>query len=112
MLGWVRPHPEYAGVMIPNPVVGPALDALEAELGDALGHEAFREFGPVRVALDDLRRWGGLWALKDVTDTEKGVMAELLIGVAAPVRRRLCVELMRYQPVAELLVCSAGGPRR
>ena len=96
MLGWVRPHPEYAGVMIPNPVVGPALDALEAELGDALGHEAFRELGPVRVALDDLRRWGGLWALEDVTDTEKGVMAELLIGVAAPVRRRLCVELMRY----------------
>ena len=94
MLGWVMPHPEYPGVMIPNPAADPALDALETRIGAALGHEAFNEFGSVTVATDDARQWSDLWALDEVTDVEAKVMAELLFGAAAPVSRRLGGKLM------------------
>ena len=94
MLGWVMPHPEYPGVMIPNPTAAPALDALETQIAAALGHEAFNEFGSVTVATDDARQWGDLWALDEVTDVEAKVMAELLIGTAAPVSRQLGGKLM------------------
>ena len=94
MLGWVVPHPEYPSVMIPNPAVAPALNALETQIAAALGHESFNEFGSVTVATDDARQWGDLWALDEVTDVEAKVMADLLIGAAAPVRRRLGGKLM------------------
>ena len=95
MLGWVMAHPEYRGVMIPNPAVAPALDALETQIAAALGHEAFNEFGSVTVATDDARQWGDLWSLDKVTELEAKVMEELLIGAAAPVSRRRGGELMR-----------------
>ena len=94
MLGWVTPHSDYSGVMIPNPAVAPALDALEAEIAVALDNEAFNKFGSVTVATDDARQWGDLWALDKVTDVEAKVMAEFLVGAAAPVNRRLGGELM------------------
>lgn len=94
MLGWLMPHPEYSGVMIPNPAAAPALDALETEITAALGHEAFNKFGPVAVARDDVRQWGDLWALDKVTDVEAQVMAKFLIGAAAPESRRLGGKLM------------------
>ena len=59
-----------------------------------LGHEAFNKFGPVAVAKDDVRQWGDLWALDQITDVEAQVMAKFLIGAAAPVSRRLGGELM------------------
>ena len=94
MLGWVITHPEYPGVMIPNPAVAPALDALETQIAAALGHEAFNKFGSVTVATDDARQWGDLWALDEVTYDEAKVMEERLIGAAAPVSRRLGGKLM------------------
>ena len=94
MLGWVVPHPEYPGVMMPTRAAGPALDALETQIASALDHEALNEFGSVTVATDDARQWGDLWALDQVTDVEAETMAELLIGPTAPVDRRLGVELM------------------
>ena len=94
MLGWVIPHPEYPGVMIPSPDAAPALNALETKIASALGHEAFNEFGSVTVATEDARQWGDLWALDEVTDVEAKVMAELLIGAGAPVSRRLGGRLM------------------
>ena len=94
MLGWVMAHPEYTGVMIPNPAVAPALDALETQIAAALDHEAFNKFGSVTVATDDARQWGDLWAFDEVTEVEAKVMEELLIGAAAPVSRRLGGELM------------------
>ena len=90
MLGWVSPHPEHPGVMIPNPTVAPALDALETQMAASLGHEAFNDFGSVTVGTDDARQWGDQWALDEVTDVEAKVMAELLFGVDAPVSRQLC----------------------
>lgn len=94
MLGWIIPDPDYSGVMIPNSAATPALDALETEIAAALGHEAFNKFGQVTVATDDVRRWGDLWALEEVTDMEATVMAKFLVGAAAPVSRRLGGELM------------------
>ena len=94
MLGWVTPHPEYPGVMIPSLNAAPALDALETQMAAALRHEAFNEFGSVTVATDDARQWGDLWALDEVTEVEAKVMEELLIGAAAPVSRRLGGTLM------------------
>lgn len=94
MLGWVMPHPDYSGVMIPNPAVAPALDALEEEIAVALDHEAFNRFGSVTVATDDARQWGDLWALDKVTAVEAQVMAKFLVGATAPVNRRLGGKLM------------------
>lgn len=93
LLGWVVPHPEYPGVMMPTEAAGPALDALERQVAPALDHEAFNQFGSVAVATDDARQWGDLWVLDDVTDVEAEVMANLLMGVAAPVSRRFGVKL-------------------
>ena len=108
MLGWVVPHPQYPSVMIANPVVAPALDALETRIGAALDHEAFNEFGAVTVARDEARQWGDLWALDEVTDEEAELMVELLIGAAAPVSRRLCGELMLA--AAHHQSSTAAGP--
>lgn len=94
MLGWVTPHPEYPGVMIPNPTANPALDALETRISSALGHEVFNRFGPVAIATDNVRRLGDLWALDKSTAVEAKVMAELLFGAGAPVDRRLGGKLM------------------
>lgn len=94
MLGWVRPHPEHSTVMIPNPDVDPALDAIETQMASALGHEAFNNFGSVTVTKDDVRQWGDLWALDEVTDVEASVMAELLFGDSAPASRQLGGKLM------------------
>lgn len=110
MLGWAMPHPEYSGVMIPNPAAAPALDALETEISAALGHEAFNKFGPVAVATDDARQWGDLWAIDKVTDVEAEVMANFLIGAAAPVKRRLGVELVLA--AAHHLATTDTGPVR
>ena len=94
MLGWVIPHAEYPGVMVPSPNAAPALDALETQIVAVLGHEAFNEYGSVTVAMDDVRQWGDLWALDDVTEVESKVMAEILFGAHAPVSRRLSGTLM------------------
>ena len=93
-LGWVTPHPDYSGVMIPNPAAASALDALETEIAAVLGHEAFNKFGPVTVPTDDARQWGDLWALDKVTDMEAKVMAEFLFGDSAPEIRRRSGALM------------------
>ena len=116
MLGWIMPHPEYSDVMIPNPAVAPALDALETQIAAALGHEAFNKFGSVTVATDDARQWGDLWALDEVTYDEAKVMEERLIGAAAQVSRRLGGKLMlaaaRHLGTmdAELVRAAMTGP--
>ena len=97
MLGWVIPHAEYPGVMVPSPNAAPALDALETQIVAVLGHEAFNEYGSVTVAMDDvlsLVSGSDLWALDDVTEVESKVMAEILFGAHAPVSRRLSGTLM------------------
>ena len=116
MLGWVRPHPEYSDVMIPNPAVAPALDAFETQFAAALGHEAFNKFGSVTVATEDARQWGDLWALEEVTCDEAKVMEKRLIGADAPVGRRLGGKLMlaaaRHLSTmdAELVRAAMTGP--
>lgn len=117
MLGWTTPHPQHSGVMIPNPAVTPALDALESRIAPVLGHEAFNKFGSVAVAVDEVRQWGDLWALDRVTVAEANVMKELLIGTDAPSRRRLGGELvlaavnhLRTTDDDRLRAAMAGSP--
>ena len=107
MLGWVMPHPEYSGVMIPNPTAAPALDAFETQIAAALDHEVFNEFGAVAVAKEDARQWGDLWPIDEVTDTEAKVMADLLFRSAAPVSRQLGGKLMLA--AADHLNTTAAG---
>lgn len=94
MLKWVMPHPDFPGVMISNPAVQPALDALEEQLGPSLNHEAFTEFGTVTVSRQEAEAWGDLWALDQPTESEKVVMRELLLGESALPARRLGARLM------------------
>lgn len=116
MLGWVHPHPIYPDVMIPNAAAAPALDALEAQIGDLLDHDAFSGFGPVVVTRDEARAWADSWAMNSVTEPEARVMSELLVGSAAPVGRRLGGELMLSAAVhasstsADRLRAAMAGP--
>lgn len=117
MLKWVMPHPEYPGIMIANPAAYPALDALQARLDPVLGHKAFNSFGTVTVSRDEAKTWADLWALGDVTDAEATVMRELLLGNAAPFRRRLGCRLLlaaatheHSVDVARLRAAMAGPP--
>jgi len=110
MLGWVSPHPQYPGVMIPNPAATPALDALEAQIADVLGHEAFSTFGPVSVTRNEAQLWADLWPLDGITDAEAQVMGELLLGSSAPVCRRLAGQLM-LSAAAHVKSANAGRLR-
>jgi hypothetical protein len=119
MLKWVRPHPEYPGIMIANPAAYPALDALQARLEPVLDHEAFNAFGPVTVSRDDAEEWADLWVLDDVTKAEASVMRELLLGDTAPLQRRLGCQLMLAAAVhghnmdsARLRAAMAGPPSK
>lgn len=94
MLGWVVPHPEYPGIMMPSSAATSALDSLETALQPALDHDAFRSFGSVTVSREDVAKWGELWSLDKVTDAEATVMRELLLGATAPIGRRLGGQLM------------------
>ena len=93
-LRWVERHRDDAEVLIPTPASVPALDAFEARIKSRLAHPAFSQFGKVTVTRSEARRWAEAWALDKVTDSEKSVMAELLLGTGAPASRRKGCELM------------------
>src|SRR5262249_32847956 len=67
-LGWLAPSPLDPALMIPNPAVAPALDALEAQIASFLDHEAFNAFGPVVVTRDEAASWADAWALENPTE--------------------------------------------
>lgn len=94
MLGWIHPHPEYAGVMIPGPEATPALDAFEAAIKGVLDHDAFSKFGTVLVTRKEAERWGKRWAMNDVTPQEAAVMQQLLLGVEGQTSRRAGAQLI------------------
>lgn len=117
MLGWVGPHLEFPGVMLPSPAVTPALDALEALLQPALSHDAFGKFGGVTVTRQELESWGELWPLEAVSRDEAEVMTELLMGASATLGRRLGMKLMlaasghtKSTDTATLRAAMSGAP--
>jgi hypothetical protein len=119
MLGWLGPHPDYPGVMLPTRDAGPALDSLEVALRPALKHDAFRNFGSVSVTRGELESWGEFWSLARVTRAEADVMTRLLIGASAPLGRRLGVNLMlaasirkRSTDTAVLRAAMTGSPAK
>jgi hypothetical protein len=87
-LGWLAPHREHADVLIPTDASRPALDAFEARIVDRLDHPAFCQFGAVEVTAKDAKDWSEDWALDHITEAEKRVMAEMLLGTGAPLSRR------------------------
>lgn len=94
-LGWVAPHREFAGIMVPRPESSPALDALEAKMHAMLGHDAFNKLGDVTVSRLDVEGWADAWALTEPTEPERRVMAETLFGTRASVERQLAGELLQ-----------------
>ena len=94
-LGWVAPHREHADVLIPTAASGAALDAFEARITDQLDHAAFSQFGEVEVTASEILDWSEGWALDQITEAEKSVMAEMLLGSPAPLTRRRGGALMR-----------------
>jgi hypothetical protein len=87
-LGWLAPHRNDPEVLIPTPASEPALNAFEALIGHHLGHPAFSQFRTVTVTAEDVRKWSEAWALDHVTEAEKRVMSEMLLGSGAPLTRR------------------------
>lgn len=86
-MGWLIPAGP-AGVFQPNPVLGSMLDTFEDNFADELDHPAFNKLGSVEVDRDDVRRWGDLWALSDLSDAERLAGYERLTGPQAdPLRR-------------------------
>lgn len=94
MLGWIHPHPEYSGVMMPSADAGPALDAFEARIKSMLDHDAFTKFGTVVVTRKEAKKWGARWAIDDITTEEAKVMRTLLLGVDGRLGRRAGAELI------------------
>jgi hypothetical protein len=93
-LGWVTPHAKYPRLLFATEGANPALDAFEAVIADRLNHPAFCQFGAVEVKTSEARAWSESWALETPTDTEKRVMANMLLGTAAPPARRNGCALM------------------
>jgi hypothetical protein len=93
-LGWIAPHRDNADVLIPTAVSHPALDAFEALITDRLNHPAFSQFGKVEVTAKEAEGWSEGWALDQVTEVEKRVMMEMLLGSGAPLSRKKGCELM------------------
>jgi len=116
-LGWLRPLREDREVLVATPASAPALDAFEARIKRRLDHPAFSQFGKVTVTKREVKRWSEAWALDDVTQSEKQVMAEMLLGSGAPLARRHGCELMlaavthaRTADVARIRRTMAGAP--
>ncbi len=114
-LGWVDFAAGAPDVLIPRPEVTAALDGFEAEIAPALTHSAFSSLAPVTVKKAEIQSWGPLWDLRKVTEAEKVVMRELLIGARAPRGRRLGIQLAlraAAQRSAETVVVRAAmsGP--
>jgi hypothetical protein len=119
MLGWVQPHPEHSGVLIPTAGAAPALDAFEARLGDRLTHPAFSKFGSVTVTAVEARQWSSAWTLDKVTKAEAEVTNQMLFGAGAPVCRQrggeLVLAVAKHKSTAEVDVIRrvmAGPPSR
>ena len=94
LMGWLEPAGAI-GVFRPNAALGLALDAFEASFRAELTHPAFCDLGEVVVAQDDVRRWGSLWSLNDVTSEERDAGFGRLAGPNAPQDRREGLALVR-----------------
>jgi hypothetical protein len=118
-LRWLDRHRDNSEVLIPTPASDPALDAFEARIKNRLSHPAFSQFGKVTVTKLEAKRWAEAWALDNVTEAEKSVMAEMLLGSGAPIARRNGCELMiaavtraRRADVARVRSMMAGPPSK
>lgn len=116
-LGWLAPHRDNAEALIPTAAAGPALDAFEARIRRRLDHPAFSQFGKVKVTSREAKRWSDAWALDQVTESEKRIMTQMLLGSGAPIARRNGCELMlaavahtRTADVARVRQTMAGNP--
>ena len=87
-LGWVEPHREHPEVLIATLAAEPALVAFEAMITDRLDHPAFSQFGTVEVTSAEVSSWADAWALENVTEVEARIMAEMLQGSRAPLKRQ------------------------
>lgn len=87
-LGWLEPYERDTSILIPTDEALPALDAFEVKIKSFLDHSAFNEFGEVLVSANDVSLWSDSWAIDDITDPEKEVMAAALFGSRAPIARR------------------------
>lgn len=86
-MGWLIPTGAQ-GVFQPNPKLEAMLDSFEACFADELSHPAFNALGEVEVRRDDVRRWGTLWELPDLTDAERQAGFDRLAGADAEKFRR------------------------
>ena len=93
--GWVDSYRENSRVLIPTASAAPALDAFEAQIADRIDHPVFNRLGDVDVMSTEIRDWADGWALERTTDAERRLMAEMLFGVAAPLKRRKGGALIR-----------------
>ena len=82
-----------------------------------LDHPAFSQFGKVEVTTREAKRWSEAWALDQVSEAEKRVMTEMLLGSGAPLARRKGCELMlaavahaRKADVARVRQTMVGAP--
>lgn len=86
-MGWLIPVGP-AGVFQPNPALDHMLDSFEQNFSEILAHPAFNNLGAVEVHRDDVRRWGTLWTLSDLTEAEKNAGFDRLAGPQADKLRR------------------------
>lgn len=102
-LDWLVPVESAAGVFQPDPLLDPVLDEFETTIRTELAHDAFNTFGPVTVTREDALRWGGLWSLEGVTDSERKIMFRRLTenGAAKARSAGIALVLAAHEDLAE-----------
>lgn len=79
-----------------DPALEEALDTLEECMAAELDHPAFNQFGKVTVELEDVRRWGELWQMDQLTEQGKtAAWRRFNAGDGRAVRSK-GLELVRY----------------
>jgi hypothetical protein len=104
-MGWLIPAGPM-GVFAPNPALEAMLDAFEQNFADELDHPVFNKLEPVEVRREDVRRWGGMWALSDLTEAERIAGFGRLAGPEADKCRREGLAMLE----AALVAAQSGEP--
>ena len=78
------------------PALDAALDAFEAILGEHINHPAFSAFGKVTVELDEVREWGSLWKLDELTEIGKNAAWRRITAGDGLVTRSKGLQLIQF----------------
>jgi len=95
-----------------DPALEEALDAFEECMEAELDHPAFNLFGKVTVELEDVRRWGELWQMDQLTEQGRTAAWRRVNAGEGKAVRSKGLELVRYAALHETNEVNAANEVR